>query len=80
MIPCNIWIERCEAAPAIEEESGTRKALEYLVGHKLLNFLAAAEDDCSFSPKSRPSQGKSKLFELWIIVGTRVIQRTHISR
>lgn len=40
-----IWIEQCEAAQGIEDEFGTQKALEYLVGEKFLNFLEAAEAD-----------------------------------
>ena len=32
-----IWIEQCEAARGIEDEFGTQKALEYLVGEKFLN-------------------------------------------
>ena len=40
-----IWIKQCEAAQGIEDEFGTQKALEYLVGEKFLNFLEAAEAD-----------------------------------
>ena len=43
-----IWIEQCEAARGIEDEFGTQKALEYLVGEKFLNFLEAAETDADF--------------------------------
>ena len=43
-----IWIEQCEAAQGIEDEFGTQKALEYLVGEKFLNFLEAAESDTEF--------------------------------
>ena len=32
MPPCKIWIEQCRAARGIEDEFGTQKALEYLVG------------------------------------------------
>jgi hypothetical protein len=38
-----IWIEQFEAAENIEDDFGTQKALEYLVGEKFLNFLEAAE-------------------------------------
>ena len=48
MKPCEIWIEQCEAAKGIEDEFGTQKALEYLVGEKFLNFLEAAESDADF--------------------------------
>ncbi|MBI4481329.1 MAG: hypothetical protein HY652_00425 [Acidobacteria bacterium] len=37
-----IWIEQCEAARGIQEELGTEKALGYLVGEKLVNFVRAA--------------------------------------
>ena len=42
---CKIWIEQCEAARKIEDEFGTDKALDYLIGEKFLNFLEAAETD-----------------------------------
>lgn len=38
-----IWIEQCEAAEHIQVDYGTDKAMGYLIGEKLLNFLAAAE-------------------------------------
>ena len=43
-----IWIEQCEAAEQIEDEFAIQKALEYLIGEKLLNFLEAAETDSDF--------------------------------
>ena len=43
MKPCDIWIEQCQAARRIEDDFGTQKALEYLVGEKFINFLEAAE-------------------------------------
>jgi hypothetical protein len=45
MNPCKIWIDQCEATRTIEDEFGTDKALEYLVGETFLNFLAVAEND-----------------------------------
>jgi len=45
---CKIWMEQCEAARGIEDEFGTQKALAYLVGEKLLNYLEAAEKDSTF--------------------------------
>ncbi len=49
-----IWVEQCEAAQGIEDEFGTQKALEYLVGEKFLNFLEAArgEDRLDLGPRS----------------------------
>jgi hypothetical protein len=43
-----IWIEQCEAAQGIEDEFGTQKSLDYLVGEKFLYFLEAAETDTDF--------------------------------
>jgi hypothetical protein len=43
MSPSKIWVEQCEAARGIEDEFGTDKALDYLIGEKFLNFLEAAE-------------------------------------
>jgi hypothetical protein len=43
-----IWIEQSEAAKDIEAEFGKQKALDYLVGEKLLNFIEAAETDKDF--------------------------------
>jgi hypothetical protein len=45
---CKVWVERCEAAKAIEDEFGTRKALAYLVDEKFLNYLEAAGKDSTF--------------------------------
>lgn len=44
-----IWIEQSEAALAIRERFGLPKALGYLVGEKLLNFVRAAEEDQAFA-------------------------------
>ena len=44
----NIWIEQCEAARGIRDDWGTRKALGYLVGEKLLNYIRAADSDPSW--------------------------------
>jgi predicted nucleic acid-binding protein len=33
-----VWIEQCEAARDIRDAWGTRKALGYLIGEKLLNY------------------------------------------
>jgi len=40
-----IWIDQCEAARDIREAFGVQKALGYLIGEKLLNFLRAADQD-----------------------------------
>lgn len=44
-----IWIEQCEAARDIRGAFGLQKALGYLIGAKLLNFLRAAKDDEAFA-------------------------------
>ena len=44
-----IWIEQCEAARDIREAFGLQKALGYLIGEKLLNFLRAADQDPAFA-------------------------------
>ncbi len=40
-----IWVEQCEAAQDIREEFGLKKAIGYLIGEKLLNFLQEADRD-----------------------------------
>jgi len=44
-----IWIDQCEAARDIREAFGLQKALSYLIGEKLLNFLRAADEDPAFA-------------------------------
>jgi hypothetical protein len=46
--PSKIWVEQCEAARGIEDEFGTDKALDYLIGEKFLNFLEVAETNAEF--------------------------------
>ena len=61
-----IWIEQCEAAQGIEDEFGTQKALEYLVGEKFLNFLEAAESNTDFRAEIPAFVAKIKeIFEPW---------------
>jgi len=38
-----IWIDQCDAAEGIKDGFGTEKALGYLIGEKLMNFVKAAE-------------------------------------
>lgn len=47
----DIWIEQCEAAREIRDAWGTRKALGYLVGEKLLNYIRASDSDPSWAAK-----------------------------
>jgi len=44
MTPNKIWIEQCQAARCVEDEFGTPKALDYLIGEKFLNYIEAADD------------------------------------
>lgn len=61
-----IWIEQFEAAANIEDEFGTQKALEYLVGEKFLNFLEAAETNKEFRSEIPSFVAKiNTLFERW---------------
>lgn len=61
-----IWIEQCEATEGIEEDFGTQKALDYLIGEKFLNFLEAADTDADFRTEIPPFVTKIKtLFEQW---------------
>ena len=61
-----IWIEQCEAAQGIEDEFGTQKALDYLVGEKFLNFLEASESDTSFQAEIPAFVARIKeIFEPW---------------
>ena len=47
----DIWIEQCEAARDIRDAWGARKALGYVVGEKLLNYIRAADSDPSWAVK-----------------------------
>ncbi len=61
-----IWGEQCKAAAGIEDEFGTQKALEYLVGEKFLNFLEAAEANNDFRAEIPAFVAKIKeIFERW---------------
>lgn len=44
-----IWTEQCDAAGRIRERFGVEKALGYLLGEKLLNFVRASEDNPSLA-------------------------------
>ena|SRR5687767_10572558 len=44
-----IWKEQCQAALEIRERYGIDKALGYLVGEKLLNFIRAGDEDDDFA-------------------------------
>ena len=44
-----IWIEQCEASQSIREDFGIQKALGYLIGEKLMNFVRQSEEDPDFA-------------------------------
>jgi hypothetical protein len=48
---CDIWIEQCDAAREIRDSWGMRKALGYLLGEKLLNYIRASDSDPSWAEK-----------------------------
>lgn len=64
--PHKIWIEQCQAAQGIEEEFGTQKTLDYLVGEKFLDFLEAAETDSRFRDELPAFVAEiNAIFERW---------------
>src|SRR5262245_56724998 len=66
MRPCKVWIEQCNAARRIDDQFGTDKALEYLVGEKFLNFLEVAETDMEFRTEVPAFATEVKeIFEHW---------------
>lgn len=38
-----IWIEQCEATIGIQENFGIEKALDYLIGEKMVHFIQASD-------------------------------------
>lgn len=44
-----IWIEQCEGVHGIKENFGVQKALGYLIGEKLLNFIRTSDNDPLFA-------------------------------
>lgn len=44
-----IWVEQCEGARGIKEQFGLQKALGYLIGEKLVNFLRAVDTRSEFA-------------------------------
>jgi hypothetical protein len=64
--PHKIWVGQCDAARGIEDEFGTAKALDYLVGEKFLNFLQAAETNAEFRAEIPLFVAEIKsIFEPW---------------
>lgn len=44
-----IWVEQCAATEDIRERFGLESALDYLIGEKLISFVAASEQDPLFA-------------------------------
>src|SRR6516162_5252699 len=44
-----IWVEQCRATRRIKKQLGVKRALEYLLGEKLLTFAETAEDQSEFA-------------------------------
>jgi hypothetical protein len=44
-----IWVEQCRATRTIRRRFGVKSALDYLIGEKLINFAAAAEQHPEFA-------------------------------
>jgi hypothetical protein len=63
-----IWVDQCEAAEGIEADYGTEKAMGYLIGEKLLNFLEVAETKPEWRAEVPHFVAKiKKIFEPWQI-------------
>jgi len=63
-----IWVQQCEAAEGIEADYGTEKAMGYLIGEKLLNFLGVAETKPEWRAEVPHFIAKIKrIFEPWQI-------------
>jgi hypothetical protein len=64
--PHKIWIEQCQAARCVEDEFGTPKALDYLIGEKFMNFLEAADDHPEWRAELPAFVAEIKtIFERW---------------
>ena len=46
--PHTLWIEQCEAALGIHERYALERALGYLIGEKLIDFVRESENDPLF--------------------------------
>ena len=63
-----IWIEQCETAQGIKERYGVNKALGYLIGEKLMNFIQEADRAPEFAEElPKFIAGIKEIFEPWEI-------------
>ena len=44
-----VWVEQCQATKAIKRRFGAKRALDYLVGEKLIAFADAAHEHPTFA-------------------------------
>ena len=66
MTPQETWQSQCDAARGILGDFGTEKALGYLVGEKLLNFLEVAEREPNWRAEIPTFIAEIKdIFEPW---------------
>jgi len=49
MVLQKIWIEQCQATEGNRERFGIEKALGYLIGEKLVNFVEEADGDLDWA-------------------------------
>ena len=49
MEPHKIWIKQCRATYTIRRRFGVKSALDYLIGEKLMNFAAVADQSQEFA-------------------------------
>jgi hypothetical protein len=64
--PHKIWIEQCDAARGIREAYGTERALGYLIGEKLIDFVRAADREREFARETPSFIAEIKrIFEPW---------------
>jgi hypothetical protein len=65
-----VWIEQCRATNRIKRRFGAKKALDYLIGEKLLQFAEQAEQDNEFAKElPRFLAGIWQLFNQYEIAG-----------
>ena len=64
-----IWIEQCEASQSICADFGIQKALGYLIGEKLMNFVRISEENSDFAGElPRFAEKIKSIYEPWQIV------------
>jgi hypothetical protein len=63
-----IWIEQCQGAEDVKERCGVEKALGYLIGEKLLNFIDIADTKPEWAEELPRFVAKIKeIFQPWEI-------------